>query len=1086
MWNALLVPTFRRVRSSGNVCQLGVSRKRDPISTGSEKLYATPFMTTQGTPLSALPAYTATQSLLRQPRRQPVVHTYELKDGKGRPWLTLNVSSRAPNPSCLPHFYEGDAVNGVVSLDLEKEMQIKSVTAVVHGEIIATHNVRYTFLRLAKELWSLSKNPPSTSSRHTTNDSSSKSKISGRFQWPFSLALPAEVQLEYRRMTQSFRLPSSFYVRGARVTVRYQVYAVVGRGKLQVDNEVGTQVVFTPIIRPEPPSLARQLSYQEKTPLVGPEDDPEGWHRVSPVVLRGSIFNNRAVEAQLTLWLAKPLCYTRGSVVPLVLEIQCDDPQALDILSSPRSPQIRLNRTLSMGYDADWGRAGHSTRQINLCEDSTATTSSGDLADDLQTAVWWEPTRDRSERPSNRHVLCGEVHLSSSLPPSSQLGYFSVLYNVALYPSQAVAFTASSSKKTALCNVPVVIATVYPRCPRPVAYSPPDYASLHSDGTESRVYDAIVYGLWLSGHQTSLVAFSRSSQTRENTRPKLSLAGCIYFRVVTPAARVYRPKGVVGWFKWYMCFHLLPMNLPPFDSVVAEASDLPAYSSLSAHAADFTTRALVEHSYALDDKKDGSWFTLKISSRASSPSSLPLLVEGDPIVGSVSLALVKEAKIKSISISVVGELVLLSSDAYIFAEVTEQLWQPGKGHLHAVGEATTQPTSDDKGKICGSFCWPFSIELPRTVELKHGELQQYQLPASYSERGARVSIHYRITATVIRGLLSTEYAAGTNAVYIPRIQPDPPSPARQNAYLVGTPLLGPEDDPDGWHTLPSLTIRGKIFDVREVEVTCTLSFAKPLCYTRGSNIPLWMALESQDSQVLDLLSTTRATNVRLRRVFHLQYDFLDPMTFGKGTKIADLKATPNIAFRDTTVDVQSATWRPQSRMNAGEGSQKAGTRVLQGELPLKAVPLTVISHGSLPNFPDSMKVPLQTLPLEIATVYSSGPRPLTYLTAQAVDQIPNEFAVLVLFVKATMSSRAGGLYGGIQFSSSKAFITPSVPQVPTPAASTTAATEDANEQPQATPAQPIETAANVSTTADSGASVKASAGISSYSTAFRA
>ena len=60
-------------------------------------------------------------------------------------------------------------------------------------------------------------------------------------------------------------------------------------------------MAFTPIIRPDPPSLARQLSYQEKSPLIGPDGDPEGWHRITPVLLRGSIFSNRVIEAQLTV-----------------------------------------------------------------------------------------------------------------------------------------------------------------------------------------------------------------------------------------------------------------------------------------------------------------------------------------------------------------------------------------------------------------------------------------------------------------------------------------------------------------------------------------------------------------------------------------------------------------------------------------------------------------------------------------------------------------------------------------------------------------------------------------------------------------
>ncbi len=76
---------------------------------------------------------------------------------------------------------------------------------------------------------------------------------------------------------------------------------------------VGSQIAFTPIIRPDPPSLARQLSYQEKSPLIGPDGDPDGWYRITPVSLRGSIFNNRAIEAQLTVSVAAAPNSKKGS-----------------------------------------------------------------------------------------------------------------------------------------------------------------------------------------------------------------------------------------------------------------------------------------------------------------------------------------------------------------------------------------------------------------------------------------------------------------------------------------------------------------------------------------------------------------------------------------------------------------------------------------------------------------------------------------------------------------------------------------------------------------------------------------------------
>lgn len=42
--------------------------------------------------------------------------------------------------------------------------------------------------------------------------------------------------------------------------------------------------------------MSRQISYQEGTPLVGPEDDPEGWKTLNPVDVIGMVFSSRHVS----------------------------------------------------------------------------------------------------------------------------------------------------------------------------------------------------------------------------------------------------------------------------------------------------------------------------------------------------------------------------------------------------------------------------------------------------------------------------------------------------------------------------------------------------------------------------------------------------------------------------------------------------------------------------------------------------------------------------------------------------------------------------------------------------------------------
>ena len=59
--------------------------------------------------------------------------------------------------------------------------------------------------------------------------------------------------------------------------------------------------------------------------------------------------------------------------------------------------------------------------------------------------------------------------------------------------------------------------------------------------------------------------------------------------------------------------------------------------------------------------------------------------------------------------------------------------------------------------------------------------------------------------------------------YTPEIIPGPASALRQNAYLEGTLLPGPGRDPDGWFTLPSVVVSGKLQVAHSpIDVQCTV------------------------------------------------------------------------------------------------------------------------------------------------------------------------------------------------------------------------------------------------------------------------
>ncbi|KAI0672161.1 hypothetical protein C8Q78DRAFT_730210 [Trametes maxima] len=404
------------------------------------------------------------------PNRTPTEHYYHLTSSKSRPWLTLKVISKAPTSTYLPAFYQGEAMQGTVTLTLDKEEPIKSVSVQVLGQMTSSATDVLTFVQLSELLWTHTAAPESTSSRSSTTG-----KLSGEHSWPFSLLLPDQCQLKSPNGTpQFYPLPASFSERMARVHIQYQIVVTIHRSRFRVDSTLGTVVGYCPVVRPVAPSPARQISYLENTPLIGPDGDPDGWNCLEPLRILGSVFSTRTVEATCRLALAKPLCYTRGSAIPCVMTIETTDPQALDLLSAPRAPVVRLLRRMST-QEVDPASIG-SKKLPGIEYESTI--------QEVTTAVWW-PEQASDPRSPRRRVLHGEIHLSPTLKPSCRLGKFELSYSVAVYAPRAVAFLPEGGSDAVLQREPVVIGTVYAAGPRPRIHSPPGYDDASSMGQTS-------------------------------------------------------------------------------------------------------------------------------------------------------------------------------------------------------------------------------------------------------------------------------------------------------------------------------------------------------------------------------------------------------------------------------------------------------------------------------------------------------------------------------------------------------------------------------------------------------------------------
>jgi hypothetical protein len=218
-----------------------------------------------------------------------------------------------------------------------------------------------------------------------------------------------------------------------------------------------TSLAYVPGTKPGPPSFLRQLAYQQNCPLPGPEVDEDGWKTFSPVRNSGIVFNKRKAAVNCTLSLAKPLIFTRGSAIPCILDIESQDPQALDLLSAPKAVRVQLRRTV----------------RYHLASAPNSSASWTENVSDIQAAVWW-PSHNGRTSPSVRR-LEGEIHLPRDLQPSSAIAHFTLSYSVTLLPFLSPAFESSDTRP--LLVAPVDIATMYARGPRPKTFSPPVYAS---------------------------------------------------------------------------------------------------------------------------------------------------------------------------------------------------------------------------------------------------------------------------------------------------------------------------------------------------------------------------------------------------------------------------------------------------------------------------------------------------------------------------------------------------------------------------------------------------------------------------------
>ncbi|KAF9000212.1 hypothetical protein BDQ17DRAFT_1427216 [Cyathus striatus] len=387
-------------------------------------------------------------------RAAPVTHEFYIKTGgkASKPWATLRLISQAESSDKAPRFFGGQ-VSGFVDIMLDNggPQSVQAVTLILRGKIISTasfqgnYSIQYTFLDEQHVIWA-------KSSSSSTAPPSAR-KLEGNHSWPFSFPFPTQTEVRVRGGMQSYPIPQTFLERGTNISVQYEIALKVSHGFLRADSKLPINITYSPDIMPTPMSAIRQIAYRDGIAVPGPEIDFEGWHTISPATISGQLLQ-RAVEITCVLSLAKPLIYTRGTIIPLHLILGSNDTQALDILSSVKVVQVRLMQTLEYFQDPKNVAGGLEESEV------------------ITQAQWWIP-QDPSAQSTGKRTLFGELHLPKDMQPSCSFLLLNIEYTVELIPFISPVFDSGQRPDHPVLSCRVKIGTVNAAGPIPKAVTSP-------------------------------------------------------------------------------------------------------------------------------------------------------------------------------------------------------------------------------------------------------------------------------------------------------------------------------------------------------------------------------------------------------------------------------------------------------------------------------------------------------------------------------------------------------------------------------------------------------------------------------------
>ncbi|TDL20412.1 hypothetical protein BD410DRAFT_370315 [Rickenella mellea] len=385
-----------------------------------------------------------------------VKHTRLHAFSNGRKRLILMVDSRGPSEESLPIFFEGETITGSVELHLDKaERNLTHVELFINGHVgkIDPPLESKPIFEHAETLWDSSLGDPRETAAGQSSQSSKPHTLLGRYTWSFSFAIPRHFEaskIVRSRTSQTHKLPPSLsegagfvsYAIGTKIKRKttlnpIQKWLFFFRYRLTNPHDIiihrlSTFFVYAPRSEPASFSPLRQAAYRENTPLLGPENDPQGWKVFPSVVMSGRYDLHEFFDVNLrcTLALANPLSYTSGTVIPLAMMLESVDEKILgsSFISRPYFPKIKFYRKI---------RGEGSTEDYILAT--------------------WSILEDPQHTPSPlKRMLYGEIKLPQDLTPSFDLGNVFVKYVVEMFTSTTRGYTTEKEGVRFRTNVQIV------------------------------------------------------------------------------------------------------------------------------------------------------------------------------------------------------------------------------------------------------------------------------------------------------------------------------------------------------------------------------------------------------------------------------------------------------------------------------------------------------------------------------------------------------------------------------------------------------------------------------------------------------